>query len=70
MLLDGAGVDVGFGAACSALSPEPSPGLRALGLADDDTRRVIRLSLAPGTTDDDVEEAAQRISRVVTRLRP
>jgi cysteine desulfurase len=69
MLLDGAGVDVGFGAACSALSPEPSPGLRALGLGDDDTRRVVRLSLPPGATDADVDEAAERIADVARRLR-
>lgn len=68
MLLDGAGVDVGFGAACSALSPEPSPGLIALGLADEDTRRVVRLSLAPGMSDEDVDEAARRIADVVHRL--
>lgn len=69
MLLDGAGVDVGFGAACSALSPEPSPALRALGLADDDTRRVVRLSLAPGANDADVDEALSRIAAVAARLR-
>ena len=69
MLLDGAGVDVGFGAACSALSPEPSPGLRALGLVDDDTRRVVRLSLATTTTEADVDDAIARISDVARRLR-
>jgi cysteine desulfurase len=69
MMLDVAGVDVGFGAACSALSPEPSPGLRALGVSDADSRRVVRLSLAPGTTSDDVAEAAERIRAVVARLR-
>jgi cysteine desulfurase len=70
MLLDTAGVDVGFGAACSALTPEPSPGLRALGLTDDDTRRVVRLSLAPGIGHVEVDDAAARIAAVVRGLRP
>ena len=60
---------MGFGAACSALAPEPSPSLLALGLSDKDTRRVVRLSLAPGADAAFVEEAARRIARVAGLLR-
>jgi cysteine desulfurase len=67
--LDQSGVAVGFGAACSALAPEPSPGLVALGLSVDDTRRVVRLSLAPGITESDVDDAAERIAVVARKLR-
>jgi cysteine desulfurase len=69
MLLDQAGVAVGFGAACSALSPEPSPALRALGLSADDARRVVRVSLAPGIEDDAIDDAIARIADVAVRLR-
>ncbi|MDP2343900.1 MAG: aminotransferase class V-fold PLP-dependent enzyme [Deltaproteobacteria bacterium] len=67
--LDQSGVAVGFGAACSALAPEPSPGLVALGLSVEDTRRVVRLSLSPGTSEADVDDAAERIAVVARKLR-
>ena len=51
MLLDRAGVCVGFGAACSALAPEPSPALLAMGLSAEQARATIRLSLAPPDPD-------------------
>ena len=67
--LDHAGVAVGFGAACSALAPEPSPGLVALGIDVADTRRVVRLSLAPGISESDIDDAGSRIAKVAARLR-
>lgn len=51
MLLDRAGICVGFGAACSALAPEPSPALLALGVTPQDARATVRLSLAPPDPD-------------------
>ncbi len=74
LLLDQAGVAVGFGAACSALAPEPSPGLMALGLSSEDTRRVVRFSLAPsvgGRAIDEavIDDAAARVAAVAARLR-
>ena len=69
LLLDQAGVAVGFGAACSALAPEPSPGLMALGLSAEDTRRVVRVSLAPGIIDADVDVAVDRLVAVIRKLR-
>jgi cysteine desulfurase len=60
--IDGAGVAVGFGSACSAMAPEPSPALRALGLSDDDARSTVRLSLPPTTTGPDVDEAIARLA--------
>jgi cysteine desulfurase len=68
LALDQAGVAVGFGAACSALAPEPSPSLRALGLDAADARRVVRVSLAPGTGVADVDDATARIVEVIRRL--
>jgi cysteine desulfurase len=68
LALDQAGVAVGFGAACSALAPEPSPSLQALGVSAADTRRVVRVSLAPGIEPQDVDEAAARIVDVMKKL--
>lgn len=68
LALDQAGVAVGFGSACSALAPEPSPSLQALGLSAADTRRVVRVSLAPGLSDADVDDATARIVEVIRRL--
>jgi cysteine desulfurase len=70
--IDGAGVCVGFGAACSALAPEPSPSLVALGVAPEDARATVRLSLPARATADDVDEAVRRLgplARVVERSR-
>ncbi len=67
--LDQSGTAVGFGAACSALAPEPSPGLVALGLSVEDTRRVVRLSLPPGISEADIDDAGQRIAAVARKLR-
>lgn len=60
--IDAAGVCVGFGSACSAMAPEPSPSLRALGLSDDDARATVRLSLASSAVDADIDLAIARLS--------
>lgn len=69
LMLDQSGVAVGFGAACSALAPEPSPGLMALGVSAADARRVVRFSLAPGVDEAAIDDAAERIGVVARRLR-
>ena len=70
--IDGAGVCVGFGAACSALVPEPSPSLLALGVSPADARSTVRISLSPANTAQDVEDAIARLvalSPLVARSR-
>ncbi len=67
MAIDQAGVCVGFGSACSALAPEPSPALLALGLSREQARATVRLSLAPNTDAAVVEEARIRLSRALPR---
>ncbi len=62
--VDAAGVSVGFGAACSALVPEPSPSLLALGLSAADAKATVRISLPPSTTAADVDEAVARLTPV------
>lgn len=62
------GVFVSAGAACQSHARELSPGLRAIGLDDDSIRRVLRLSLGPTTTLEDVERAAQALLEVSCEL--
>jgi cysteine desulfurase len=64
MAIDRAGVCVGFGSACSALAPEPSPGLLSLGLTARQARATVRLSLAPGATSQQLEEALARLTAI------
>jgi len=66
--IDQARLAVGFGAACSALAPEPSSSLMSLGLTADDTRRVVRLSLPPGISTHVVARAARRLVAVLEPL--
>lgn len=67
MLIDRAGVAVGFGSACSALAPEPSAALRALGLSREEARATVRLSLAPGADAGLVDDAARRLADALPR---
>jgi cysteine desulfurase len=69
MAIDRAGVCVGFGAACSALAPEPSPALVSLGLTPAEARAVVRISLSPGQGADTVAEAIARLSGALPRRR-
>jgi cysteine desulfurase len=66
---DRRGLMVGFGAACSALAPEPSPALLALGLDENEARATVRVSLAPGSEDERVLEGARVLARIVEDLR-
>jgi len=68
ILIDAAQVCVGFGSACSALAPEPSPSLIALGLSPDQAKATVRLSLHPGLSPEDIQEAGTRLSAVFDSL--
>lgn len=67
LAIDLAGVCVGFGSACSALAPEPSPALLAFGLGRDEARATLRLSLAPGDDEALVDEALRRLAGALPR---
>lgn len=67
--IDTVGVCVGFGAACSALAPEPSPALLSLGLSAREAQATVRLSLPPGMCAEDVAEATRRLQPVAAALR-
>jgi len=57
------------GSACTSGGQESSYVLRALGRSDAEARASLRLSLGRGTTDDEVDLAAARITATVERLR-
>jgi cysteine desulfurase len=69
MALDLAGVSCSAGSACSSGSLLPSPVLRAMGLPDELLRSAVRFSFGPGTTEAEVDDAAERVVVVVRRLR-
>jgi cysteine desulfurase len=69
MNLDLAGVACSTGSACSSGSLLPSPVLRAMGVREDLLHSAMRFSLSPFLTEEDIDEAAERIASAVNRLR-
>jgi cysteine desulfurase len=69
MNLDLAGVACSTGSACSSGSLLPSPVLQAMGVPEPVLHSAMRFSLSALLTEADVEEAVQRITAVVNRLR-
>jgi cysteine desulfurase len=69
MNLDRAGVAASSGSACSSGSIEPSHVLKALGLPNSLAASGIRFTLGRGTTEDELDLAADRFAQIVRRLR-
>ena len=67
--LDLKGIACSTGAACSSGALEPSHVLIALGLAPEDARATLRLSLGHQTTGDQIDFALETIPPVIDRLR-
>ncbi|HEY2148749.1 MAG TPA: cysteine desulfurase family protein [Pirellulales bacterium] len=63
--LDLAGVCCSTGSACASGSSEPSPTLFAMGLSEELVASSIRFSLGATTTIEMIDEAAQRVTRVL-----
>jgi cysteine desulfurase len=55
---------VGFGSACSGLSPEPSPALIAMNLTPKQVKSTIRISLHPKTTKQEILDAIMRLKKI------
>lgn len=62
-------VAVSTGAACATTDPRPSHVLRALGIPDDLARSTLRFGLGRFNTPEQVEYAAEAVSRAVEKLR-
>lgn len=69
MNFDLAGVACSTGSACSSGSLLPSPVLQAMNVPEDMLNSAIRFSLSPLLRLQQMDEAARRISAVVSRLR-
>jgi cysteine desulfurase len=67
--LDLKGLACSTGAACSSGAVEPSHVLIALGLAPEDARATLRLSLGHQTTEEEIDFALEAIPPVIERLR-
>jgi cysteine desulfurase len=67
--LDLKGIACSTGAACSSGAVEPSHVLMALGLAPEDARATLRLSLGHQTTEEEIDLALEKIPPVIERLR-
>jgi cysteine desulfurase len=67
--LDLKGLACSTGAACSSGAVEPSHVLLALGLAPEDARATLRLSLGHQTTEEEIDFALETIPPVIDRLR-
>ncbi len=69
MALDLAGIACSAGSACASGSSEPSPTLRAMGLAEAVVQSSLRFSFGATTTAAEIIEASDRISLTYLRLR-
>jgi len=67
--LDLAGISCSLGSACASGSRDPAPVLLAMGCEEPVYRSAVRLSLSFLNTNEEIEEAICRISRVVNQLR-
>jgi cysteine desulfurase len=67
--LDLKGIACATGAACSSGAVKPSHVLTAIGLAPEDARATLRLSLGHQTTDAEVDYALDIIPQAIERLR-
>lgn len=67
--LDRAGVACSSGSACASGSSEPSPVLQAMGLSREIVNGAIRLSVGLTNTEAEIQQAIDRISTVVEKLR-
>src|SRR3954449_97192 len=62
-------VAVSSGSACTSASLEPSYVLKALGAGDDPAHSSIRFGLGRWTTEEEVDYVADKLTKVVTKLR-
>jgi cysteine desulfurase len=65
--LDLAGIAVSAGSACSSGTLKPSPVLMAMGWSETEAREVIRVSIAPETSEADVARFLAAWTRLAAR---
>jgi len=68
-LLDERGICASAGAACASGAIEPSPVLLAMGVDKVDASSSLRLTLGPGTTEEEIRRAASAVIESIAVLR-
>lgn len=63
------GVCIGKGSACKSHEPTPSQTLMAIGLTEEQALNTIRISLDEFNTEEEIEQAADIITKLVERIR-
>ena len=66
--LDLEGIAISSGAACASGTLQASHVLTAMGLSGEEARTSVRLSLGPGSTAEEVDQAVDALVRHVTRI--
>lgn len=69
VMCDLSGIIIAKGSACKSYSPEPSLALLAIGLTHEQALSTIRISLDEFVTLDEINTAAQVITKLVERIR-
>jgi cysteine desulfurase len=67
--LDEVGICASAGSACKSGSGAASPVLAAMGVAPEDSRGMLRFSLAHDTTEADIDYTLEHVPAIVTRMR-
>ena len=67
--LDLDGIACSLGSTCASGSAEPAPALVAMGAPREVYKAAVRFTVGLGNTLLELDDAVERISRVVTRLR-
>lgn len=68
-LCDLNGVIIARGSACQAHNPVPSKTLKSIGLTDEQALSTIRITLDEFNTEEEINEAAEIITKLVERIR-
>jgi len=67
--LDLKGIAISTGSACSSGRTEPSHVLLAMGLSEEDAKNSIRISTSRLTTEQEVQQIAERLEEIVPKVR-
>ncbi|MCE9537974.1 MAG: aminotransferase class V-fold PLP-dependent enzyme, partial [Bacteroidetes bacterium] len=60
-------IALAMGSACSSAIAEPSHVLKAMGMSDEDSYSTVRFSLGKYTTETEINEVIEIVSRVILR---
>lgn len=69
IMCDMCGVVIAKGSACKSYVPTPSETLKAIGLTDEQALNTIRISLGVENYPDEIDEAAEIITKLIERIR-